>query len=50
MVGPNLTRSGQSETAQQRLGRIPKLYGVLAEAPIAVEACGTCSASLGMPI
>lgn len=28
----------QLESAQQRFGRIPNLYGVLAEAPIAVEA------------
>jgi AhpD family alkylhydroperoxidase len=36
----------QLESAQQRLGRIPNLYGVLAEAPIAVEAYDTLGSLL----
>ncbi len=36
----------QLETAQQRFGRIPNLYGVLAEAPIAVEAYDTLGSLL----
>ena len=36
----------QLETAQQRFGQIPNLYGVLAEAPIAVEAYDTLGSLL----
>lgn len=36
----------QLEGAQQRLGQIPNLYGVLAEAPIAVEAYDSLSSLL----
>ena len=36
----------QLEAAQQRLGRVPNLYGVLAEAPIAVEAYDTLAGLL----
>ena len=36
----------QLEDAQQRMGQIPNLYGVLAEAPIAVEAYDTLGSLL----
>ncbi len=36
----------QLEAAQQRFGQIPNLYGVLAEAPIAVEAYDTLASLL----
>ena len=36
----------QLESARQRFGQIPNLYGVLAEAPIAVEAYDTLASLL----